>query len=254
MADPERLLNRAPESALGRLLRAGGEERPTHAAMQRTLAAVGVGGALVGVAGGAQAAGAVAGGGSAAAGAAAASGSGAALGKASVGVALLKWVGAGVVAGGLATGVAHVATTNPPAPSPAPPAVATNTPPVSPQPAAPKQPLAPAPVALEEPARSSGQTAPVHSSQPQSQLSAELSALQRAKSLSATNPARALLELDEYRSKFPQGTMKFEASFLGMQTAQRAGQPELARSYAREVLAIQPRGPQADQAHAVLGQ
>lgn len=244
MADPERLLERSARgSALSQLLQAAADERPSPNALQRTLTAVGVTSALVGAAGTAQAAAAGAG---ASAGVGAA---GSAVGKASGGLLLMKWVGAGVLAGGLTTGLAQVATEGSPSPSPSSSATASSR--LRPTtPAPPSQ--AAVPVPPRPPATAQGPTATPASAKAESQLSVELALLGRVKALSASNPGLALRELEAYRAKFPQGKMSYEGSVIGMQTAERAGQLDLARRYAREVLAIQPQGPRAEQARILL--
>jgi hypothetical protein len=127
MRDPERLLQRPPSDFTAKLLRAGAEEKPSSAALRRTLKVAAVGTAigaslqassasaavlgakssLVGIGGGAVASG-VAGGAAAgagvAAGAAAAAGNGVA---ALTAVAIAKWVGVGAIGGVMAATAAH---------------------------------------------------------------------------------------------------------------------------------------------------
>jgi hypothetical protein len=128
MRDPERLLQRPPSDFTAKLLRAGAEEKPSSAALRRTLKVAAVGTAigaslqassasaavlgakssLVGMGGGAVASG-VAGGAAAGAGvavgaAASAAGNGVA---ALTAVAIAKWVGVGAIGGVMAATAAH---------------------------------------------------------------------------------------------------------------------------------------------------
>jgi hypothetical protein len=127
MRDPERLLQRPPSDFTAKLLRAGAEEKPSSAALRRTLkvaavgtaigaslqatsasaAALGAKSSLAGMGGGAVAsgvAGGAAGAGVAAAASAAAAGNGVA---ALTVVAIAKWVGVGAVGGVMAATAAH---------------------------------------------------------------------------------------------------------------------------------------------------
>ena len=92
MTDPERISHRSSGLA-AELLRAGSTEEPPRAGMERTLAALGVAGAVMTTAGAASA--------GAAAGAGAAATAGAATGvkavKAVSSLLLVKWIGVGVV-------------------------------------------------------------------------------------------------------------------------------------------------------------
>jgi hypothetical protein len=129
MRDPERLLQRPPSDFTAKLLRAGAEEKPSSAALRRTLKVAAVGTAigaslqassasaavlgakssLVGMGGGAVASG-VAGGAAAGAGVAVGAATSAAAGSgvaALTAVAIAKWVGVGAIGGAMAATAAH---------------------------------------------------------------------------------------------------------------------------------------------------
>jgi hypothetical protein len=129
MRDPERLLQRPPNDFTARLLRAGADEKPSSAALRRTLKVAAVGTAIgaslqassasaavlgakssvVGMGGGAVASG-VAGGAAAGAGVAVGAATSAAAGNgiaALTAVAIAKWVGVGAIGGAMAATAAH---------------------------------------------------------------------------------------------------------------------------------------------------
>jgi hypothetical protein len=129
MRDPERLLQRPPSDFTARLLRAGADEKPSSAALRRTLKVAAVGTAIgaslqassasaavlgakssvVGMGGGAVASG-VAGGAAAGAGVAVGAATSAAAGNgvaALTAVAIAKWVGVGAIGGAMAATAAH---------------------------------------------------------------------------------------------------------------------------------------------------
>lgn len=93
MKDPQRLIDQPPEDLAGSILRAGLGDEPSEHALRSTAAALGVGSALGGAVAGATASGAAS--------------SSAASGIKVGGIAILKWLGIGLVSGAAVAGGAH---------------------------------------------------------------------------------------------------------------------------------------------------
>lgn len=266
MTDPERISKRSLDLA-AQLLRAGAEEQPGEAGMQRTLAALGVTAAVVTTT---STAGAVAGTLKATS---AAGASGVGLGASAAGSAvkavsatlLVKWIGIGVVGGVGLAGAAAVATSAA-APSasvsqikPAPRAAA------APTHAPPKvaQPL----VAADAPAAAPDEAAPIvaaprasseTSSSPPllevgAPLAAEVAHVDRARALlSAGQADRGLALLQSYEREFPEARLLPEVLFLRMETCDRLARKTEARAAAQRLLDGFPKSPHASRARKLL--
>lgn len=259
MTDPERISKRSSGLA-AELLRAGVDEQPSDASVERTLLALGVSGAVLTTTTAAAAAG-----GAQLSGATAVSASGA---KAATLTLLAKWVGVGVVGGiGLAS-VATVATT-PQSDEPAPHASIAVAPTVSaaakklaapPPPAAlvaaEEQPVevASAPVAVPHVAPSA---APGVSPEPVLEigtpLAAEVAYVDRARALVASGQsAQGLALLRSYEHDFPEARLLPEVLFLELETLDRLGRTGEARAAAQRLVAGFPKSPHANRARRLL--
>ncbi len=271
--DPIRLFDEGGSELMLSLLGAAREEQPDHAALQRTLTAVGVGAAVATVATTASAA---------TVGAAATRGL---AGAASLGstkgivsttlLVVVKWVGAGALAGIVATSAVY-AVSEPHVPSPsaqkaAAPVVTASprgapTAPGNPQPmhdeAAPPPPVeaasasAPAPSpALGTPARNALPQVSVPAEvDPGAQLAAELGVLDSARqAVSAGNAPRALNALNDYDARFSHPNLLPEALYLRLEALTLQGDAAGTQAVARRILRSYPSGPHAARARAVLG-
>jgi hypothetical protein len=248
MTDPERLLDNLPGDLGRTLIEAGVDEQPSDAARRRALVALGIGVPVFGIAG-------VALGASAAQGAAAGSASALASGSMVTGIVIAKWLGAGVVAGALATATAHYAQQPAVSERPVPVAtVAVVAPPVKPA-APPVAVIANAPAALDpkpEPARA---VAPAEVSIPQdaTPLAREVAFVDRARALLEGGSARAAAEaLSTYEREFEQPKLLPEVWFLRMRAAESAGDSAGARILATRLVEVFPRSPHTARARELL--
>jgi hypothetical protein len=234
---------------LGRtLIEAGVDEQPSDAARRRALVAIGVGVPVFGIAG-------VALGASAAQGAAAGSASALASGSMVTGIVIAKWLGAGVVAGALATATAHfvqqptvseravpaaaVAVAAPPAQLVAPPVpVVADTPTVAEPEPEPARAVAPAEVSVTEDAMP---------------LAREVAFVDRARALLEGGSARAAADaLGSYEREFDQPKLLPEVWFLRMRAAESTGDMAGARILATRLVEVFPRSPHTARARELL--
>jgi TolA-binding protein len=251
--DPVRLLDEDGSELLRSLLSAAREEQPRDAALESTLAAVGVAAAAASAAGTA----------------AAAHG---ALGAASLGstkaaasstlLIVVKWLGIGAVVGAVATQTVYgVSGAFAPAPRPAPSAVVV---PVAPAPPnapkvappigelpdvpTPPPPVISAPVVVAQPS-----AAPAESDT-STPLAAEVAALDGARqALASGDAAHALDLLNDYDARFPAPRMMPEALYLRLQAFTLQGDKSDGEAVARRILRVYPSSPHAARARAVLG-
>jgi len=267
MNDPERLADGHRSELVRTMLSAARDEGPSSAALQRTLSALGAGAAILSAssaAAGMAAAGSGGGGGATASaatlGATGVSAVASKIGQASLISTALKWIGVGAVSGLLAAGVAD-RVAGPRAPErtalePAPQPVKTLATPI---PRRAPEPVTHAPPAvLPEPER---RPPPQVASKPSPQaadprvpLAAEVLAVDRAReAVAAGQPERALSELNAYERRFGDRRLAPEALFLKMEAFAERGDQTAARATARQLLSIDPNGPHAARARAVLG-
>jgi TolA-binding protein len=270
MTDPERISNRSRGLA-AELLRAGADEQPTDASVERTLLALGASSAVLTTttAASATAASSIKAAGAASAGAGAGA---AALATGTAKVATLtvlaKWVSIGVVGGVALAGAAAVATaprTDVPAPRssvvaavsavvPAPAAVESAAPAATqvlvepPTSAAPPAPPAPprAPAA-EQP------TPAVPELEVGAPLAAEVAYVDRARALVASGQtAQGLALLRSYERDFPEARLLPEVLFLQLETLDRSGRTSEARVAAQRLVDGFPKSPHASRARKLL--
>ncbi len=268
--DPIRLLDEGGSELLQSLLSAAREEQPSHAAVQRTLTAVGVGAAVATVATTASAAAT-----GATQGLAGVASFGSAKGVMSTTLfVVLKWVGAGALAGIVATSAVyavsephvpspHAAEANGPvvasAPPKAPPAQGNALPThegVEPPPPVPATSAALAPSAA--PGTSARVALPPVSVpaevDPDTQLAAELGVLDNARqAVAAGNAPRALQSLNDYDARFTRPNLLPEALYLRLEALTLQGDKSGTEAIARRILRSYPSGPHAARARAVLG-
>jgi hypothetical protein len=264
MTDPERMNTRRAGLA-AQLLRASAEEEPSEASLHRTLAALGVSGAVLTTT---SAAGAAA----AAGGAQLTSAASAGAGKTVTALLLVKWVGVGVVGGVSLAGAAAVVTS--PAVAPAPREVSSvqaprraaarvasspSASPVAPlremtlrapepEPA-PAPPLAPRALPSR---RESDVAAPPDVGVP---LAAEVALVDRARALLAQGrPEAGLSELTLYERAFPEPRLLPEVLFLQLEAYQRLGRTSDARRAAERLASGFPKSPHAARARSLLGE
>jgi hypothetical protein len=260
MTDPERISHRSSGLA-AELLRAGAAEEPRSAGVERTLAALGVSGALLTTA--ATASGVAAGGGAAAAGAATVA-TGAKAVKAVSALLLAKWIGVGVVGGvGLAGAAAVVSRPLANAPS-ATPAIAAAPRTLTPARVAPSEPvvapqIAEPPPEVVEPSVTASPMAslPVPKSEPAldigAPLAAEVAFIDRARGLLAAGQAEQGLQLlSGYEQQFPEARLLPEVLFLRLETCDRLGRRAEARSAAQRLVEGFPKSPHAARARQLL--
>ncbi|HET7543034.1 MAG TPA: hypothetical protein VFK05_24340 [Polyangiaceae bacterium] len=269
--DPVRFWDEDQGEVMRSLLSAAREEQPTQAAIERTLTVVGVGTALAAVAASGSAAGVASGAGVHGLAAAASLSSA----KGALGTSVLvvvKWLGAGVVMGLLATSAVYVGT------QPNAPAVHTESSklelakPATPQrtihaartpsPASAPE-VAEAPAAAKPPAPSnaalSAAAAPPVSGVPaevirDAQLAAEVSVLDRARQALALGDASgAVRSLNDYDARFTHPNLLPEALYLRLEALTLQGDQPGSKAVARRLLRSFPEGPHAARARAVLG-
>ncbi len=243
MTDPERISRRGAGLA-ARLLQSSAEEQPHAAGMQRTLAALGVSGAVWGA--------------TSAAGAATA-----ASGKGMTALLLVKWVGVGVVSGVGLAGAAALVSSPVSAPRPAlsasaskalPPLI-THTPSVAPRASEPAAPV----VEAEPPAPAitprASAPAPSVSAPPDmgAPLAEEVAFVDRARAaLAAGRTEAGLAELSRYEQAFPEARLLPEVLFLQLEAYERQGRSSEARRAAQRLVSGFPRSPHAARARSLL--
>jgi len=285
MTDPERLLRTAASPLSRLLLRAGEEEKPSHAALRRTAKAVAVA-AVAGTAAKSASAAATAVGvklaaksatpallGSATAATAATTAPmGAALG---VGV-VVKWVGIGVLSGAIGAPLLQSAVqpqspkrSRPPAALAvqpresiprARPAEELRRAPASVPSVAPEQLQPPPPVEARRalaPSSSAPETPPKLEMTPASKgalLATEVRFVDQGRAALQRGAFQQALELlAPYEERFPQRQLLTEVLFLRMEAFSRSGNDDRARSLAASIVTRGVAGPQAARARAVLG-
>jgi len=119
--------------------------------------------------------------------------------------------------------------------------------------------LEPAPIAAAEPqpstpARTAGSTRAAAKPAAAPSLSAELAALDAARSsLSHGDPAAALSALDGYNRDFPRGRLKTEAEVLRIGALAKSGQGEAARKRAEAFLRVHPDSVLASRVRSYAG-
>jgi hypothetical protein len=272
MTDPERISKRSSGLA-AQLLQAGGDEQPGAAGIERTLAVLGVSGALLttAVASNAAAAGAgakLSSGALAASAAAGATAAGVGGAKVVTATLLAKWIGVGVLGGVTLSSAASLLSGPVPSastqaarvsapfssitPSAAPPnieAPAAEAPAPSPteSAAAVAAPVAPSIAAPEAPARSD---VVVEVGAP---LAAEVTFIDGARALLASGQAeQGLSQLRRYEQEFPEARLLPEALFLRMETCDRLGRSSEARTAATRLVHGFPKSPHAARARKLL--
>ena len=253
MNEPKRWLDDGAPDAIGHMLRAAGDERPSRAALERAVAGVvvgaGISGSAVGVAGAAVKGAPLAGG------------------------VFLKWTLLGSLvtlgAGGLAAGVSSLtseraAPARAPSSTPAEPRMQV----VDSHPAAqPDQPdlaasVEPSPKAAPTPAgrepRGDGDSPRPNAVAEASPVDAEVLVqetrlVDRARAeLAAGRAARTLVALDEYQARFPRPRYAPEALYLRMEALLALGNRPAARQVASRLASSHPSSPHAARAEAVL--
>jgi hypothetical protein len=245
MTDPERISRRGRGLA-AELLQASADEQPSDIGMQRTLAALGVSGAILGAT-------SLAG----AATAPVASG-----GKTVTALLLAKWIGVGIMGGvGLASAAAVVATpsTEPPAPVAATASVAPARARVAPSVSASR------PVEIVAPPAASSTTAPrsvvtaasapasLPEAEPAELLAAEVAFVDRARAdLAAGKTEQGLSALSRYEREYPDARLLPEVLFLQLEAYERLGRDSDARRAAQRLVNGFPRSPHAARARQLL--
>jgi hypothetical protein len=269
MTDPKRWLDDGAPEPVERLLRAAQSERPADAAVDRTLAALGVGAVGAALTSGAAASQ------GAAAGAAAAASKAGALSTAGMLVAAAKWGAAGIATGAVFLGAVHGVAGLVDAPSkPLEPAAAqapaTPAPVARPAPTAqmrsaeesddnPQAPQHAAPLAPEPAATRAALPAPRPVEAPATEvisaerLAEEVRIVDRARAALAGGRATdALAALDDY-DRLPAGRRFVpETLYLRMEALLRLGQRDAARRVAERLAVAHPNAPQAARARDVL--
>jgi hypothetical protein len=263
MTDPERISKRSAGLS-GHLLRAGAAEQPSERGIERTLAALGVAGAIITTTSATSAAGVA----SAAGATSAASAGGTA--KAVSATLLVKWIGIGVVSGVGLAGAAAVVTGPPPAKqlvvAPlAAPRVVVAAAPIASQAAGPSvAPESPAPeatptAALPPPRVSVAAAAPAPAPAPgepelRAPLAAEVAFVDRARALlAAGQPQQGLSMLQGYEAQFPEARLLPEVLFLRLETCERLGRSAEARAAAQRLVDTFPQSPHSSKARQLLG-
>lgn len=247
MTDPERISKRSTGLA-GELLRAASDEQPAEAAMQRTLSALGLSGAILATS-------------SVASASLAGAQVGAAGTKAVTAALLVKWIGIGLVGGvGLAGAAAMVSA--PASPAPASVASAPPAPAVTRAPAPAGKPALPLVAPPLPPPSSSVTTIAPRSSAPAvalpevemaAPLAAELSLVDRARALLGSGqPEQSLALLEGYEREFPAARLLPEVLFLQLETFERLSRRSEARHAAERLVSAFPQSPHAARARRLL--
>jgi hypothetical protein len=273
MTDPQRLKDEYAGDLQGQLLRSVASDAPRRTAHQRTLVALGFGGAALGIPSATTAAAATK------------------VGAAATFAVIAKWVGIGMATAVVAAGAAYEAprlmgrgessvaapidqapgrlpvgeVNRAPAPSPlqasesshAENALADENPVgipaagVSPPPA-PRLPRS-VPTAARDTNTDPPSPSPrVEAPEPPG-LSREVAMLDSARQMVSTNPAGTLRALDDYQSQFPHGDLAPEALVLRIEALVRSGQQPRADKLAREYLERNPGSPHARKIRTLLG-
>jgi hypothetical protein len=271
MTDPERISKRSFGLA-AQLLQAGGDEQPGAAGLERTLAALGVSGALLttAMATNAAAAGTTKLSGAALAGSAAnvtaagLAGSGAKVVTASV---LAKWIGVGVLGGVTLSGAASLLSGAATPVSTQALQISAPLPKVTPSAAPPHAVAAvevPAPDLAESAAAADAPVAaPSLPAAPPvtddvavevgAPLAAEVTFIDRARALLASGQAeQGLSQLRGYEQEFPEARLLPEVLFLRMETCERLGRSSEARLAATRLVRGFPQSPHAARARKLL--
>jgi hypothetical protein len=255
MTDPERISHRSSGLA-AELLRAGATEQPHGAGMERTLAALGVSGALLTTT--AAASGAAAGAGLATA------ATGATAAKAMSTLLLVKWIGVGVVGGvGLAGAAAVVSEPAAPVPSvvsavASAPRAATQPRVAVVEPMAAAEAEAPLAMVVEPPVVAAPPPGQVTSPRQAAldvgaPLAAEVAFIDRARALLAQGRTeQGLSLLGGYEQQFPEARLLPEVLFLRLETCDRLGRAAEARSAAERLVGGFPNSPHAARARQLL--
>ena len=250
MKGPERMTEGGASPFEAELLRSWQIEQPSARVRQRVLAMGAGGAAVVAASTSAQAAGAV----------------GSKLGAGLV----IKWFGAGIVAG-LATSVVSVSVLGPPAPAPPAQAQAQAAAPVANRPSV----AAPGPLAPAVDTSASPALAPPTSVAPRREVALPVSAtahdeaprptplgalapqvalLDRARNaLRSGDTTRALGLVAEYQRTYPNGVLSQEAEVLGIDILERQGQRGEAKRRAQRFLNSHPTSAHADRLRRLAG-
>ncbi len=236
MSDPTRLLASADATDLEKkLLDSWADERPTQASRDKTLA-------MLGLAGGATAAGA---------GAASIAPKAAAAGWA----AIAKWIGISAIAiGAGVTGVVvasharHAEESAPPAATNEPARVVEKTAPVA------KPVETQAPVTIEIPAAPHATSQAKVAPPAASTLAQQVAAIDRARgALDSGDAARARHLVDAYESEYPSGTFTQEAEAIRIDALLREGNRAEAERAGKRFLGTYPKSPHAARVRTLLG-
>jgi hypothetical protein len=244
MSEPQRLLQeeQGGDELTRSLLRSARDDAPAPHARQKTMIALGLAGGV-----------------GATVTAATATSTAATLAKGSASVALLKWIGVGVLGGVVTVGaVAVVQSRNSAAPSVAPSVkTAANPAPIEPAPiqtAAPAAEPAPSAAPIEEPAAKPAE-APKASAKPaeKTSLADEVAALDVARvALASGNAAAALRALDDHDRRFPGGALGPEATVMRIEALALRGDRASAARLGRAFLDAHPRSPHASRIRTLL--
>jgi len=231
MSEIDRLIDSGSEDERA-LLRAARGDRAPQRARARVLASLGV-----------------------------ASGVAATAGSASAGLlGIVKWLGAGIVAGTLVSGSATLLVERPEQRGHQAPEVS-RTPRVT-APAGPtlrigESPGDPSPAPVADMSMKKGAPTPAPEAAPADahRLAEELASLERARrALASGDGPRALRELDRHAQEFPKGALLPEAQVLRIESLLRIGQRPPAAAAARRFLELYGRGPHASRVRSLLAQ
>jgi len=255
MTEPRRLIHGGGDELSAELMRSALDDAPQPGAKQRVLVSLGAAGTVLaasaaakGAALGGSAAGQIGTAGSAGAAGAAAAGAGTAAKTAVTTTVLFKWIGIGVVAGGVATGAA-VGVSALTGESQTLPAPSISAVPIEaadrigePWPQAGGQSrLNPV---VEEPAQAPSVARFTSPAEAPSGLASEIFLLDRARSaLDGGDTNAALAALDEHGAKYDTGALAEEAELLRLEALVQRGQTAAAMSQAKAFLAAHPRSP-----------
>jgi hypothetical protein len=268
MTDPERLSRRGGFAA--ELLRAGADEQPGEAGVTRTLAALGLSGAVLTTTAAASGAGATSLASSISSGAALSAGAagGGASGVVSAAL-LVKWVGVGVVGGMSLAGAAAVMTRPAPPPSAvvaraghtvvAPSASASASRPALPVVVEAPRSREPSQVAHEPPPRVGSVAAPSLRATSEEALGMPLAAevlfVDRGRALlRAGRTLEGLAALERYEQEFSEARLLPEVLFLRLEGNERLGRTREARGFAERLASGFPQSPHAARARQLLGE
>lgn len=252
MSDPRRLLDGSADEFERAMLEAGKADGPPARSVRTTAIALGLGATTLGAAGSAAAT----------------------TTAATATMAVIKWVGLGVLAATIAGGVAvEVVRSRAPlvavsSPQVSPSAIAAIAPPPAPDTAAAVMPpaastpvVSPRIVPTREPHPAAARvpppaTPPADTPAPAragARLAAETAALDDARTaLREGHPASALHDLDVYTSAFPDGVLGQEASVLRIEALVRAGNRASARRLAQTFFRAFPGSPLTSQVRALV--